>query len=72
MQNLIRRALPALAVLALPLAARADEAKLILPDLGSVEFLGISGRHLLLVGLVICALGLLGLAVSSAERGASL
>jgi len=58
MQNPIRRALPALAVLALPLAARADEAKLILPDLGSVSFLGMSGRNLLMVGLVICALGL--------------
>ncbi|HZR07092.1 MAG TPA: sodium/proton-translocating pyrophosphatase, partial [Myxococcales bacterium] len=58
MQNLIRRALPALAVLALPFAARADEAKLILPDLGSVSFLGVSGERLLLVGLLICALGL--------------
>ena len=59
MQNLIRRALPALAVLALPFAARADEAKMILPDLGSVSFLGMSGRNLLLVGLVVCALGLI-------------
>jgi K(+)-stimulated pyrophosphate-energized sodium pump len=58
MQNPIRRALPALAVLALPLAARADEAKLILPDLGSVSFLGMSGRNLLLIGLLVCALGL--------------
>jgi len=58
MQNIIRRALPALAVLALPLAARADEAKLVLPDLASVQFLGMSGRSLLLAGLVVCALGL--------------
>ena len=59
MQNLIRRALPAAALLLLPFAAGADEAKLILPDLGSVSFLGFSGRHLLLIGLVICALGLI-------------
>jgi K(+)-stimulated pyrophosphate-energized sodium pump len=57
MQKIIS-ALPALAVLALPFAARADEAKLILPDLESVHFFGISGRSLLLAGLVICALGL--------------
>src|SRR5258708_1597806 len=55
----ITRALPALAVLCLPIAAFADEAKLILPDLGSVSFLGFSGRNLLLAGLVVCALGLL-------------
>src|SRR5207248_616366 len=59
MQNIFRRALPLLAVLALPLAARADEAKLILPDLGSVRFLGTSGRTLLELGLIICALGLI-------------
>src|SRR5438093_719069 len=46
----------AVALLA-PAAARADEARLILPDLGSVEFLGMSGRSLLLLGLVVCALG---------------
>ena len=51
MQNIVRRfALPVLAVLALPFAARADEAKLILPDLGSVGFLGMSGRSLLEIG----------------------
>src|SRR5438445_3128075 len=59
MQSIFRRALPLLAVLALPLAARADEAKLILPDLGSVSFLGTSGRTLLEIGLIICALGLI-------------
>jgi K(+)-stimulated pyrophosphate-energized sodium pump len=52
------RVLTALAVLAVPFAARADEAKLILPDLDSVHFLGVSGRNLLLAGLVVCALGL--------------
>src|SRR5438094_1297966 len=46
----------AVALLA-PAAARADEARLILPDLGSVQFLGMSGRSLLLLGLVVCALG---------------
>jgi K(+)-stimulated pyrophosphate-energized sodium pump len=35
------------------------EASLILPDLGQVEFRGISGRTLLTAGLAICALGLL-------------
>jgi K(+)-stimulated pyrophosphate-energized sodium pump len=58
MLNTIRRSLAALAVLALAPAARADEAKLILPDLQSVQFLGMSGRNLLLIGLVVCALGL--------------
>src|SRR4051812_35864162 len=58
MQKIISRTLPVLAFLALPFAARADEAKLVLPDLDSVQFLGMSGRGLLLIGLVICALGL--------------
>ena len=59
MQNIIRRAsLVLTAVLLAPLAARADEANLILPDLGSVQFLGMSGKSLLYGGLVICALGL--------------
>jgi K(+)-stimulated pyrophosphate-energized sodium pump len=39
--------------------AGAGEAALVLPDLGQATFLGgISGRSLLLVGLVVCALGL--------------
>src|SRR5438552_3557853 len=46
----------AVALLA-PAAARADEARLILPDLGSVQFLGMSGRSLLVLGLAVCALG---------------
>jgi K(+)-stimulated pyrophosphate-energized sodium pump len=58
MLNTIRRSLAALAILALAPAARADEAKLILPDLESVQFLGMSGRNLLLIGLIVCALGL--------------
>jgi K(+)-stimulated pyrophosphate-energized sodium pump len=35
------------------------EANLVLPDLGSVDFLGMSGRTLLMGGLVVSALGLL-------------
>jgi len=37
--------------------ASASEASMILPDVGSVEFLGYTGRQLLLAGLVVCALG---------------
>ena len=65
MQNIKRlifsRALPAvaaaLAFLIAP-AARADEAKLLLPDLDSVQFLGMTGRTLLMLGLIVCAFGL--------------
>src|SRR5882762_1819247 len=57
----ISRALSALGAAALalllPAAARADEARLVLPDLGGVQFLGMSGRSLLLLGLLVCALG---------------
>src|SRR5512132_3243099 len=35
------------------------EANLVIPDLSSVDFLGITGRTLLMGGLVVCALGLL-------------
>ncbi|HEX9982983.1 MAG TPA: sodium-translocating pyrophosphatase [Thermoanaerobaculia bacterium] len=35
-----------------------SEADLILPDLGSVQFLGMSGDRLLIGGLVVCLLGL--------------
>jgi K(+)-stimulated pyrophosphate-energized sodium pump len=34
------------------------EANLVLPDLGSETFLGVTGHSLLLVGLIVCALGL--------------
>ena len=45
--------------LALASAAQAGgEASLVLPDLGSVTFLGMSGRSLLMLGLVVCGLGL--------------
>src|SRR5574341_2078712 len=43
----------------------AGEANLILPDLRSETFLGMSGHNLLLAGLVVCAAGLLfGLVVA--------
>src|SRR5881394_708332 len=35
------------------------EASLVLPDLSTVDFLGVNGRTLLMGGLTICALGLL-------------
>ncbi len=35
------------------------EANLVIPDLSSVEFLGMPGRTLLMTGLVVCALGLI-------------
>ena len=39
--------------------AFASEADLLIPDLSSVSFLGVTGHHLLLGGLVICVLGML-------------
>jgi K(+)-stimulated pyrophosphate-energized sodium pump len=53
----------AVALLLAP-AAFADESRLVLPDLASVRFLGVSGSALLSAGLVVCALGLLfGIAI---------
>ncbi|MEO8382864.1 MAG: sodium-translocating pyrophosphatase [Acidobacteriota bacterium] len=40
-------------------AAGHSEADLVLPDLGSVQFLGMSGDRLLMGGLLVCVLGLL-------------
>jgi K(+)-stimulated pyrophosphate-energized sodium pump len=63
--------LAAPAVLAAPAAAVQDvatatepahaggEASLVLPDLGSAQFMGVNGRVLLMVGLVVCVAGLL-------------
>jgi K(+)-stimulated pyrophosphate-energized sodium pump len=50
-------------LLGLPTALAAEphkggEASLVLPDLGAVSFLGIPGDQLLLVGIVICVLGM--------------
>ena len=39
-------------------AAFAGEADLIVPDLTSVTFIGISGHNLLVYGLIICVLGI--------------
>src|SRR5580765_4248753 len=33
------------------------EANLVLPDVGQVQFLGMSGRALLMLGLLVCGLG---------------
>jgi K(+)-stimulated pyrophosphate-energized sodium pump len=63
----VRRMMPlalAAATFGLPVLAQPQEhggeANLVLPDLNSAQFLGgIGGHNLLLVGLVICALGLL-------------
>ncbi|HKO01743.1 MAG TPA: sodium/proton-translocating pyrophosphatase, partial [Thermoanaerobaculia bacterium] len=41
-----------------PTEAR-TEANLVLPDLASVKFMGVSGRTLLMAGLIVCVLGLL-------------
>ncbi len=38
--------------------ARADESELVLPDLASVTFLGMSGRTLLMSGILVCLAGL--------------
>lgn len=35
------------------------EASLVLPDLSTVQFFGINARLFLMIGLVVCALGLL-------------
>ncbi len=40
-------------------AEHRSEANLVLPDLGSVQFLGMGGDRLLMGGLVVCVLGLL-------------
>src|SRR5512143_2481947 len=46
-------------------AVLASEAELVLPDLGSVRFLGVSGSSLLLVGIAVSAAGLVfGLTIS--------
>ncbi|HEY0566397.1 MAG TPA: sodium-translocating pyrophosphatase [Terriglobales bacterium] len=42
-----------------PQQAAGGEANLVLPDLSSVNFLGMNGHNLLLIGLLFCAAGLL-------------
>ena len=54
------KTLAATAVLLLSsVPAFASEAELVIPDLSSVSFLGVTGHNLLLGGLVICVLGML-------------
>jgi len=55
----VRRVAVALLALFVPGLAHASEAELVLPDLGGVSFLGVSGRSLLLGGLAVCVLGAL-------------
>src|SRR5262245_51197487 len=43
---------------AAPVTHGGGEANLVIPDLSASEFLGTDGRSVLLLGLVICALGL--------------
>jgi len=49
----------AVAALAQPVSEAGGEASLKLPDLSSVQFLGIDGHKLLLIGIVFCIFGLL-------------
>jgi K(+)-stimulated pyrophosphate-energized sodium pump len=58
-----------LAAIAAP-GALASEAELVVPDLGSQEFLGLPGSTLLMIGLGVCALGLLfGLVIFTQLKG---
>src|SRR4051812_26441892 len=41
-----------------PTEAR-TEANLVLPGLGSVQFMGVNGRTVLMFGLIVCVLGLI-------------
>ncbi len=63
-----------IATLATPVGAapvhHGGEASLVLPDLGQAQFLGMSGRTLLTLGLFVCALGLLfGLVIYTQIKG---
>src|SRR5436305_13482715 len=46
------------AALFFPSVAQAGEANLVLPDVGSQPFLGMSGKSLLTIGLLVSALGM--------------
>jgi K(+)-stimulated pyrophosphate-energized sodium pump len=48
-----------LLVLVISAVASASEATMVLPDVGSVSFMGYTGRQLLQAGLVVCGLGAL-------------
>ncbi len=56
-QKLAFCAIP-LFILLFAAAANASEAELVIPDLGSVFFQGVSGHNLLVGGLLICLLGM--------------
>jgi len=53
-----RLPLAAAALFLAALPARADESQLVLPPLDSVTFLGLSGRTLLMIGILVCLAGL--------------
>jgi len=58
--------LSAASALAQPAAEAGGEASLKLPDLSQVQFLGVDGHKLLLIGIVFCVFGLIfGLAIYS-------
>jgi K(+)-stimulated pyrophosphate-energized sodium pump len=57
---------PTSLVASLSLAARGGEANLVLPDLASVSFLGMTGKSLLMIGILVSVAGLVfGLAISA-------
>jgi K(+)-stimulated pyrophosphate-energized sodium pump len=58
MRSIILGAVAALSVLLTSSAAYASEADLVLPDVGQVSFLGVSGRVLLTIGLVVSFIGI--------------
>jgi K(+)-stimulated pyrophosphate-energized sodium pump len=67
--NALALAIAAAAIAAAAPIAHASEVELILPDVGAVTFMGMSGRTLLLIGIGICALGgLFGFATAVALR----
>ena len=56
--RVLRGASAFLMFLMAPAVALASEADLMLPDLGSVDFAGYSGRSILMAGLVVCLAGI--------------
>src|SRR5690349_3235521 len=69
MASLLVRGVAALLVMLAAPNAFGSEADLKLPDLSSVAFMGLSGRSLLLTGLIVCVLGIaFGLMMSNRLR----
>jgi K(+)-stimulated pyrophosphate-energized sodium pump len=56
--SLVRLALPVLMLLALVSSSQASEADIVVPDLSQVSFFGMSGYNLLMIGFVVCILGM--------------